>query len=151
MSETRDGQRCYDTGDARPKFLESVTEHPDVQRLIKQAVLDGLKIKQLQAEIKGPKEVFKDGWSQGFEECKRLLRGENREHTIGTAVDEDGCCVSCGRDINFIAINAESKDKDIIIRNLAMLLRRLCNGSQVQKKAMDYLARKNLIGSMLKD
>ena len=26
-------------------------------------------------------------------------------HTIGTAVDEDGCCVSCGQDINFIAIN----------------------------------------------
>lgn len=67
------------------------------------------KQEQVIAKSKDPKEVFKDGWSQGFEECKRLLRGENREcfHTIGTAVDEDGCCVSCGQDINFIAINAE--------------------------------------------
>ena len=36
--------------DTRPKFLESVTEHPDVQRLIKQVVRSDLRIKELQAE-----------------------------------------------------------------------------------------------------
>ena len=38
--------------DARPKFLESVTEHPDVQRLIKQVIRSDIKIKELQAENK---------------------------------------------------------------------------------------------------
>ena len=37
--------------DARPKFLESVTEHPDVQRLIKQVV-------ELQAENEMLKEEY---------------------------------------------------------------------------------------------
>jgi hypothetical protein len=33
-----------------PKFLENVTEHPDVQRLIKQVIRSDNKIKQLQSE-----------------------------------------------------------------------------------------------------
>jgi len=28
------------------------------------------------------------------------------KHSIGTAVDEDGCCVSCGEDLNHIACQA---------------------------------------------
>ena len=42
--------------DTRPKFLESVTEHPDVQRLIKQVVRSDLRIKELQAENERLKE-----------------------------------------------------------------------------------------------
>ena len=37
--------------DTRPKFLESVAEHPDVQRLIKQVVRSDFRIKELEAEI----------------------------------------------------------------------------------------------------
>ena len=33
------------------------------------------------------------------------------KHTIGTAVDEDGCCISCGADLNHIAI-AETKKSE---------------------------------------
>ena len=41
------------------QFLDKpITEHPDVQRLIKQAVLDGFKIKELQAENKKLKEEY---------------------------------------------------------------------------------------------
>ena len=44
--------------DARPKFLESVTEHPDVQRLIKQVIRSDIKIKELQAENERLKEEY---------------------------------------------------------------------------------------------
>jgi len=30
------------------------------------------------------------------------------KHTIGTAVDEDGLCISCGEDLNHIAMAAEA-------------------------------------------
>ena len=36
--------------DTTPKFLESVTEHPDVQRLCKQIIRSDIKNKELQAE-----------------------------------------------------------------------------------------------------
>lgn len=38
------------------------------------------------------------GCKQAEPECK---------HTIGTGVDEDGCCVSCGEDLNYIAVQVE--------------------------------------------
>ena len=44
--------------DTRPKFLESVAEHPDVQRLIKQVVRSDLRIKELQAENERLKEAL---------------------------------------------------------------------------------------------
>ena len=36
--------------DTTPKFLESVTEHPDVQRLIKQVIRGDYMVKELRAE-----------------------------------------------------------------------------------------------------
>ena len=42
--------------DTTPKFLESVTEHPDVQRLIKQVIRGDKKIKELQAKNERLKE-----------------------------------------------------------------------------------------------
>ncbi len=45
--------------DTRPKFLNSVTEHPDVQRLIKQVIRSDEENKQLQAENKRLKEALK--------------------------------------------------------------------------------------------
>jgi len=49
--------------DTTPKFLESVTEHPDVQRLIKQVNRGDKKIKELQAENKRlKKELEKHRW-----------------------------------------------------------------------------------------
>ena len=57
--------------DARPKFLESVTEHPDVQRLIKQVIRSDIKIKELQAENEGLKEEIK-----ATEKELRQLRSE---------------------------------------------------------------------------
>lgn len=42
------------------------------------------------------------------------------------------------------------QDKDIVIRDLAMLVRRLCTGQNIQKKAMEYLACNNLLGDILR-
>jgi hypothetical protein len=47
-------------------------------------------------------------------------------------------------------LDAEQEEKDIIIRDLAMLIRRLCSGEGCNGKAMDYLNRKNLLGSILR-
>jgi len=44
--------------DTTPKFLESVTEHPDVQRLIKQVIRGDKKIKELQAKNERLKEAI---------------------------------------------------------------------------------------------
>ena len=45
--------------DTTPKFLESVTEHPDVQRLCKQIIRSDIKNKELQAENAKLKEIIK--------------------------------------------------------------------------------------------
>lgn len=52
-------------------------------------------------------------------------------HTIDSAVDEDGCCISCGEDLNFIAgqqeeidrLTAELKTKDERIKELTDAVR----------------------------
>ena len=47
----------------------------------------------------------------GMEDCCR--------HDINTPVDEEGCCVSCGQDVNFIAINEKlrAKNKKLRVKN----------------------------------
>lgn len=50
--------RGNDMSDTTPKFLNSVTEHPDVQRLIKQVIRSDEKVKQLEAENAKLKEAL---------------------------------------------------------------------------------------------
>ena len=54
------------------------------------------------------REMVIDLMEQLKEPCKT---GSECEHTIGTGVDEDGCCSSCGEDLNHIAI-AYEKNKE---------------------------------------
>ncbi len=42
------------------------------------------------------------------------------------------------------------EEDDIIKRDLAMLVKRLCNGSACVQKALDYLSRKGLAGTILR-
>lgn len=73
MSETRDGQRYYDTGDTTPKFLKSVTEHPDVQKLIVRIVKLEAENARLQEALekivsyrKWLKQIVKNEWRNGY-------------------------------------------------------------------------------------
>ena len=52
--------------DTRPKFLNSVTEHPDVQRLIKQVVRGNCQNKKLQAELKAKDDVLQQCLNENF-------------------------------------------------------------------------------------
>ena len=50
-------------------------------------------------------------------------------------------------------LNARQPDKEqqLIIEDLAMLIRRLCAGQAIADKAIDYLNRKGLQGTILRD
>ena len=49
------------------------------------------------------------------------------------------------------AAKVEAVEVDLTVRDLAMLISRMCNGENIQKKAMDYLCRKNLQGNILRE
>ena len=67
--------------------------------------------------------------------------------------DSGICCPDCGSE-SFLTVKqilAVISPRDIIIKDLAMLVRRLCNGADIHSKAMDYFDRKNLTGNILRD
>ena len=48
-------------------------------------------------------------------------------------------------------LSNEIDNRQIIIKDLALLVRHLCNGANIKAKAMSYLERKDLLGSMLRN
>jgi len=47
-------------------------------------------------------------------ECPANIKTGDCKHTIGTSVDEDGCCFSCGEDLNYIG----DKERFIVVSDL---------------------------------
>ena len=65
---------------------------------------------ELKAEIARLKAEIVELKSQIAEKDQEAETG--CRHTIGTSVDEDGCCISCGADLNSIAMAAAERDNN---------------------------------------
>ena len=63
------------------------------------------------------------------------------------------CETETGLNERITELEARTPDKaqQLIIEDLAMLVRRFCAGRNIADKAMDYLVRKGLQGSILRD
>jgi len=70
------------TGRYAEETENPIIEHPDIQRLIKQAVLDGFKIKDLQAKNKRLEEA--------------LLRFGHHDSPCAAFIDDEVCPCICG-------------------------------------------------------
>jgi hypothetical protein len=91
-----------DMEDTTPKFLDSVTEHPDVQRLIKQVIRSDVKNKQLQAELEKLKEqllkpcVTCDVFNENAKLKKALRRYGHHDSPCSVLLDDKVCPCICG-------------------------------------------------------
>lgn len=69
-----------------------------------ESILSGYSV--LVKSLETRRDELRDQLTTANKEIERL-RGDNHSgcvHTINTAVDREGCCVSCGEDLNYIAI-----------------------------------------------
>lgn len=94
------------------------------------------------------------------------IRKDNRpeEQILVDDYNESPDCAKCHRTLMlnegcewgeppYICDDCINSMKDAVIKDLALLVRRLCNrcqGTQISKDAMDYIKRKNLLGTILR-
>jgi len=85
--------------DTTPKFLESVTEHPDVQRLCKQIIRSDIKNKELQAEnakLQAEIKSLKNQLLTPCVTCNAFIENAKLKDAIQAIIDHEEARKKCG-------------------------------------------------------